>query len=120
MTNKIRWDNALSLLKTFSAGGATVSLNGKKVAEIDALARNFDVDLDLFTNLGVRPSKFLLADRSDMFSALRMARKLAKSKWRLTVTQDGKRILQAGRDTSGLTGNLSANPLKLFRLRKLL
>lgn|GEM_PF-2588561 len=120
MANKIRWDDALSLLKAISAGGATVSLNGKKVVEVDAVSRNFDLDISLFTSLGVRPAKFLLGDTSDMLSVLRMARKLAKAKWRFTVTQEGKRILQAGRDTNVLTGNLSANPLRLLRLRKLL
>ena len=113
--------SAIGLLGLVPSGKATVSVKGRPVVTVDADRKAVDVEAD-----GVREAGLHLADlvklqegRTGMIAgSVHVTGALARLGWKMTLYDEGERILSMGSGVSRLTGHVRLNPLKLRKLLK--
>ena len=113
----------LQLLALLPSGKAEITVEGLRLASVDADAKTLEVEIGGLKEAGVRLSDLLKAE-SGTSSMLRGPGKitgtLSQLGWKVTLRADGEKMLAMGSGVSRLTGRISVNPLKLRKLRKAL
>lgn len=111
-------------LQMLDAGSFTVSVNGLPLLSVDAELRSLGLEAKGVKESGLKLSTIIEAEGQGkgvtglLKGAESIAKRLSEKGWRMTLYDKGDKILTMGRGVSGLTGYISASPLKLRRILK--
>ena len=97
----------VQLLRQLTGGQFKIQLNGSAIVQVDATARDLEMD--------VTPIAELAADRGKgpsmgLREGLALARGLAKAEWRIRIRKGPHDLATLGRGVSALTGHVSVTP----------
>ena len=113
---------AAEMLPLLRSGSLTVTVNNYPLLKADAESKSVEIEIKGAKETGLDIQTLMKAGSGGhgiletLKSSESMAKELHEKGWKLSIYDSGSTLITMGRDVSGLTGYIWANPLKLLKV----